>query len=43
MENREIIARVKAWINIAFGVFPKYLGETFDLSGDGEQTWDQLY
>lgn len=40
MKQREILARVKAWINISFGTLPKYLGYTYDISGNGEQTWD---
>lgn len=40
MKQREILARVKAWLSIAFAVNPRYAGETYDISGDGEQTWD---
>ena len=41
MKRREILARVKTWFNIAFAVNHQYTGETYDISGDGEQTWDQ--
>lgn len=42
MKRREILARVKAWLSIASKANPKYLGETYDISGSGEQTWDQI-
>lgn len=42
LKKREILARVKAWLSISFGVRPKYLGEVFDITGDGQQTWDDL-
>ena len=41
MEKREILARVKAWLDVVFGMNPKYMGEKYDISGDGEKTWDQ--
>ena len=41
MERREILARVKAWFSILCGAHPKYMGETYDISGDGETTWDE--
>ena len=42
MKQREILARVKAWLNIAFAASPKYMGNVYDITGNGEQTWDQL-
>lgn len=42
LKKREILARVKAWLSVSFGASPKYLGEIFDISGDGQQTWDDL-
>lgn len=43
MKRREILARVKAWADIAFNASPKYQGDTFDINGDGRQTWDTTY
>jgi vancomycin permeability regulator SanA len=43
LKQREVLARVKAWSSIALGITPKYLGEVFDISGNGDQTWDQSY
>jgi len=42
MEKREILARVKAWFSILCNAHPKYMGETYDITGDGQKTWDQL-
>lgn len=42
MKKREILARVKAWFSVICGANPKYLGETFDISGDGQKTWDEF-
>ena len=42
MKFREIGARVKAWLIIAFNTNPKYVGETYDISGKGQQSWDQF-
>jgi SanA protein len=42
MEKREILARIKAWISNACKVKPKYLGETYDITGDGQKTWDRV-
>lgn len=41
MKKREILARVKAWFSVMCGANPKYLGETFSINGDGQQTWDE--
>jgi len=40
MKQREILARVKAWLDVSFGISLKYRGQTFDLNGNGEQTWE---
>ncbi|MDD3435387.1 MAG: ElyC/SanA/YdcF family protein [Patescibacteria group bacterium] len=39
-ENREILARVKGWLEAFVKRKPKYLGETIDLQGSGKLTWD---
>lgn len=38
---RESLARVKAFLDTLFGVKPKYLGPTIDMSGDSRASWDQ--
>lgn len=40
MKQREILARVKAWIDTSFMATPKYMGSTYDINERGEQTWD---
>jgi len=42
LKQREILARVKAWLLIMFAAHPKYMGDVYDITGNGEQTWDQL-
>lgn len=42
MENREILAKIKAWFDINLKISPKFLGASFDLEADGRQTWDKL-
>lgn len=42
MKQREILARVKAWFSVTAAVSPKYQGAKIDISGSGEQTWDEL-
>lgn len=42
MKNREKLAKVKAWLDVNLRVKPKFLGSSFDLDGDGRQTWDKL-
>jgi len=37
---REILARVKAFIDISFKSLPKFLGPKINIYGDGRQTWD---
>lgn len=39
-KQREIFARIKAWINITFLATPKYMGASYDINDRGEQTWD---
>ncbi len=39
-ERREQLANIKAWLNIFFNSKPKYLGNSIDISGDGQETWD---
>ncbi|MCK9293409.1 YdcF family protein [archaeon] len=38
--RREVLAKVKAWLNITFNSKPKYLGDVIPLSGSGLDTWD---
>ena len=38
--RREVLAKVKAWLNIVFNSKPKYLGNEIPLSGSGLDTWD---
>jgi len=38
--RREILAKMKAWINIVFHSRPKYLGDEIPLSGSGLNSWD---
>ena len=40
MNRREVLAKVKAWLNITFNSKPKYLGNEMPLSGSGLSTWD---
>jgi len=40
MKFREVFARVKAWLSVMLRANPKYMGTTYDISGNGEQTWD---
>ena len=42
MKQREVLARVKAWISTMCKVKPKYMGETYDITGDGQKTWDRI-
>jgi SanA protein len=37
---REWFARVKAWMNLALGSKPKYLGDKIPITGDGQLSWD---
>lgn len=39
-EFREKLARVKAFLNIAFKSKPKFLGKEISLEGDGRESWD---
>ena len=42
MKNREWLARVKAWLDVNLGVKPRFEGMSFDIEGDGRQTWDEI-
>lgn len=37
---REYLARVKAFMSVAFHAKPTYLGEQIPISGDGTKSWD---
>ena len=37
---REYLARVKAFMSVAFHVKPTYLGEQIPITGDGTKSWD---
>lgn len=39
MKTREYFASIKAWLDVNLEAKPKFGGDTFDLSGDGRQTW----
>lgn len=39
---QEIFSQIRAWFDINFFSRSKYLGETENINGDGQQTWDQL-
>lgn len=38
---REILADVKAVINVVLQASPRFLGEAIDVTGDGRVTWDE--
>ncbi len=38
----EYLKSIKAWLNTGSGSSSKFSGETYDISGDGQQTWDQF-
>jgi len=38
--NREVLAKIKAWFDITFNSKPKYLGNQIPLSGSGLKSWD---
>lgn len=42
LKRIEYLKRIKAWLNAGAGSSSKFSGETYDISGDGEQTWDQF-
>ncbi len=42
MKNREKLANIKAWLDVNLRVKPRFLGSSFDLEGDGRETWDKL-
>lgn len=38
--RREVLAKIKAWLNVTFNSKPRYLGDEIPLSGSGLNTWD---
>lgn len=40
-EAREFLADVKAVFDVTFHVAPHFLGDTIDITGDGQVTWDE--
>ncbi len=40
-EARELLADVKAVIDVVLHASPHFLGETIDVTGDGRMTWDE--
>lgn len=40
-EMRELLADVKAVFDVTLHVSPKYLGESINVTGDGQTTWDE--
>ena len=40
MENREILARVKAFLGVVFHISPKYLGDEIPITGSSALTYD---
>jgi SanA protein len=39
---REILARCKAYAQVIAHSSPRFLGDTYDITGDGRVTWDKL-
>ncbi len=39
-EFREVLSRIKAWIDVTFKSKPKYLGNPILIEGDGRKSWD---
>lgn len=39
-ESREILARIKAWLDISTSAKPKFLGPVIPIEGDGRISWD---
>lgn len=42
LKRIEYLKRIKAWLSSSSGISSKFRGETYNISGDGEQTWDQF-
>lgn len=42
-EFRELFANLKAFIDLSFGVGPKYLGDPIPISGSSFESWDTEY
>ena len=40
-ESREILSKVKAFLDITLRAKPKFLGEKIPISGDSEKSWDE--
>ncbi len=40
-EARELLADVKAVVDVIFHVSPHFLGDVVDITGDGRVTWDE--
>jgi len=38
---REVLARVKAFLDVTFHVKPKYLGSQIPITGDASESWDK--
>lgn len=41
LRRREYLASLKAWLDINLGAKPRFEGAKFDLTGNGQETWDQ--
>jgi SanA protein len=42
LKYREWLASVKAWLDVNLRSKPSFGGASFDLSGDGQMTWDEF-
>lgn len=42
VQAREILARDKAWLDVALGSKPKFLGSAIPIAGDGRASWDEF-
>jgi SanA protein len=40
MKNREVLARVKACLEVVFNVSPRYLGEAIPITGNSSASFD---
>lgn len=40
MNRREILAKIKAWLDIIFHSDPKYLGDVIPVTGESIKSWD---
>jgi len=39
-EFREVFSRIKAFLDVTFHAEPAYLGDAYNINGDGQSTWD---